>query len=200
MTMLDTHKEYEYTGQPLSFHRILKELLPPLVKILKDLDICFWLDWGTLLGAVRNGKIIPWDFDIDLGIFNTDVEKLLRYKTEVNKAGYDFWTDDAGKCTRFFGKDGLDFHIDLFSWTKTKEQIYTVNYYNQIHTEDELLNPEQIEFEGALYPCPKNPVEMRARFYGSDWKTQKATQGCIDFIVEHDPNNIDVLNEAGKYI
>ena len=35
----------------------------------------FFLDYGTLLGCLRNGKRIPWDIDIDIGIFCSDIKK-----------------------------------------------------------------------------------------------------------------------------
>ena len=48
--------------------RVLNE-----VKSLLDKEkIPFWLEAGTLLGAIRDKKIIPWDTDIDLAAFKTD--------------------------------------------------------------------------------------------------------------------------------
>ena len=40
-------------------------------RILDNAGIEFWLDWGTLLGAIRNRQFIPWDHDIDFGMWST---------------------------------------------------------------------------------------------------------------------------------
>ncbi len=54
-----------------------KELVKHLKEVKNVLDSCsipFWLEDGTLLGAVRDGRMIPWDRDIDLGAFATSFQ------------------------------------------------------------------------------------------------------------------------------
>lgn len=49
-----------------------KKLVYLLWQIKETLDeemIEFWLECGTLLGAVRDGKFIPWEHDLDFGVF-----------------------------------------------------------------------------------------------------------------------------------
>ena len=72
------------------------ETLPPAVgflrdiqladlKILKEIDrVCkehelkYWIDFGTLLGAVRHKGFIPWDDDIDICMVRKDYQKFIK--------------------------------------------------------------------------------------------------------------------------
>ena len=49
------------------------------ISILNKNKVDYWVCHGTLLGIIRDGKLIEWDNDIDIGVIksekNIDVSK-----------------------------------------------------------------------------------------------------------------------------
>jgi len=69
----------------------LIDLLRQVKETLDEHSVEFWLDCGTLLGAVRNGTFIPWEHDIDFGARQDNISKSTKILLckEFSKRGLD---------------------------------------------------------------------------------------------------------------
>ncbi len=65
------------------------EALKLIKKILETNEVEFWLESGTLLGAIREGAFIKWDYDIDLGTWDTYMPKMKKLNKEFCEHGYE---------------------------------------------------------------------------------------------------------------
>ncbi len=103
--------------------RIL-EILKVVDGICRKHQIDYWLDAGSLLGAVRHKGYIPWDDDIDIAVRREDYPKLreiLRKELPQNLVFVD-WTTDKN----FFDACGRvklrNTHVDVPRYRYQKEQ------------------------------------------------------------------------------
>jgi lipopolysaccharide cholinephosphotransferase len=56
-------------------HAVLLEALGAVDAACRTLGVDYWLDGGSLLGAVRHGGPIPWDDDVDVCMLRADFER-----------------------------------------------------------------------------------------------------------------------------
>ena len=57
---------------------IMLEILVEFDLICKKYNLTYWLDYGTMLGAIRHNGFIPYDDDIDIAMPRNDYEKFLK--------------------------------------------------------------------------------------------------------------------------
>ena len=91
-----------------------------ILLILRDFcaehDVSWFLDGGTLLGAVRHGGFIPWDDDVDVGMLRKDYDRFVALAKQDLPDGFSY--HDASNTPGYaamFGKiykDGTQFLTD----------------------------------------------------------------------------------------
>jgi len=73
--------------------REAEKVLLQIRQLMDDLNIIFFLRHGTCLGAVRDGELIPWDDDIDIGSIigmnNLDEESIYAAVNAFKTAGFE---------------------------------------------------------------------------------------------------------------
>jgi len=71
----------KYNGEGTVLRKAQMRMLEILIevdKICRKHNITYWLDFGTLLGAVRHGGFIPWDDDLDISVPRKDYLRLCK--------------------------------------------------------------------------------------------------------------------------
>jgi len=63
--------------------------------VLTKFEIDYSVSYGTLLGALRHGGLIPWDGDLDVMVFNPEQKKMFEKDIiqEFNKYGFNFYKE-----------------------------------------------------------------------------------------------------------
>ena len=67
---------------------IARKMLKDVCTILENSDIPYVLEAGTLLGVIRENRLLPWDNDLDVTITADAAQKLLAIRWKFWLAGY----------------------------------------------------------------------------------------------------------------
>jgi hypothetical protein len=151
----------------------LIELTVFVHELLDRHGITHWLEYGTLLGAVREGAFIPWDEDVDFGVLEADVRRILALEPEIVARGYAIDTSSGPGSIRIRYSRANELHVDLFWWRD--QDGHLVSDFSADYEWPGLHNRTSFP---AGYLDQLQPVYLYGRQY-------PAPSPVHDFLVEH---------------
>ena len=210
---------YDYNGDVVSEDDMdkLRVMLRDVDRMFKQNDVIYWMNGGTLLGAVRHMNLIPWDDDADIYIMAKDEEKFLSLRDALNKSGYDighFWggykvfpTDGKPIKNININADYKFPFIDVFLVKQDGNKFVDNNekcrkiWPNSYFTYDELYPLRPYKFNDFELVGPHNPIPYLDRMYGKSWRysAYKGYDHLTESRVPKRRMNLDV-NDARRNI
>lgn len=99
------------------------KMLRDVTTIFNNADLQYWLDFGTLLGAVRHARTLYWDGDFDLSTMDTRMLDRKEMWDQVRKAGYTILLSEPGEheYVKIFRESNTvgQFRVDLHRYHET---------------------------------------------------------------------------------
>ena len=118
-------------------------------QVTQDNGVSYWLEFGTMLGASRSGKFIPWDHDLDFGTIREEfMPKLPAITTALKRRGYILQTTDGCKyfiqsTTKDVNGANIVFRFEVFIFTLATRAQQLV-FYRQYSTQFAKLRIEEV--------------------------------------------------------
>lgn len=166
---------YEDRWTPPCCLRALRETFRHVVRMLGASGVTYWLEGGSLLGAARNSDIIPWDYDIDVGVYLNNVTRS-KFLSPVWKGfkkrdekGFVWEKATEGDFIRVQYSNTNHLHVDIFPFYE-KNGYMTKNTWLKTHRQDmefpsRYLDPlQRMLFAGVMASVPnhyKDFLEMK---------------------------------------
>eukprot|EP00795_Rhopilema_esculentum_P010458 gene10458-19168_t len=119
----------------------LRETTKHVLNIFEVYNIPYWLEGGSLLGAARSGDIIPWDYDVDIGMYRKDISKIPNLKKAeegkkvVDEYGFVWEKSREGDFYRVQFSVNNHMHVDIFPFYE-KNGIMTKDTWFKTHRQD----------------------------------------------------------------
>ena len=149
--------------------KIQVEMLQYFDEFCKKNSLHYFLDYGTLLGAVRHKGYIPWDDDLDITMLREDYEKAAKIFNQQSNGRYQFQTPDNGMKSRYpFGKL-LDTSTVLYEYGEAgiKSNVYIDVFVYDNAPDDEALRKKVFKKRDFLGRIRRLQLPLRKDVHGA---------------------------------
>ncbi|MBR6415497.1 MAG: LicD family protein [Bacteroidales bacterium] len=164
-------------------------LLRDFDRVCKENGVQYWVNHGTLLGAVRHKGFIPWDDDMDVGMTRADVLKLQEILCD----------DENYSLNEHYSIHYGPHHVYNFSY-RGKAQLFRIDIFVWDYTSavSEAAWQKQVDARKKLCDAVHNyAVQNKIPL-----KTAIKDQACLDFIEDsfnkNQPNEFKCSQKNAK--
>ncbi|QKF72292.1 LicD family protein [Aliarcobacter faecis] len=121
--------------------QIAEQLMFDIAELFNQNDIVYHVDHGTLLGIIRDNKILPWDIDIDFAVPALEIEKIKKLLSSYLPSYKNEYCEDNNWK--------IDIKIrDIVIGNEEKELPMILTIYNSISTSN--INNEVLGLDLAF--------------------------------------------------
>jgi len=163
----------------------IRHMVAEVAGRLDRAGVDWWIDYGTLLGYLQFGGLIPWDKDGDFGIHARHREKLLALQNEWNAAGYHATYAPPRPTQRFRTGDRMKVrlsarnhsNVDIFIWEDRpggildRRNYIGADLYKGREMPRKWVYPlKRGTWDGIEVSLPAEPELLAAHRYGENWQ------------------------------
>lgn len=170
-------------------------VLGVLAGLLDAHEATWWVDYGTLLGAAREGHMIAHDSDVDLGVMSEDFAGVVNLAPHLSRHGFKTCYH-APAPTRFESGDyfavtrepGNPNGVDVFPWYREGGALDRRRYdpsdlaKGRAFLTERLFPLQRITFEGIEVNAPRDLEWFAKHRYGPNWRTP------VDYFADGSPS------------
>eukprot|EP00744_Colponema_vietnamica_P002814 GILI01004383.1.p1 GENE.GILI01004383.1~~GILI01004383.1.p1 ORF type:complete len:383 (+),score=138.91 GILI01004383.1:93-1241(+) len=169
----------------------LRELAHKVSKVLQKNTVDYWIEAGTLLGSFRFGDLIPWDTDIDFGLHQKDLTKLLSITQWPGT--FQFKTVVPNQMYRVEYSATNTIHVDLYVWReegKGKTKTLTRTFMGKVYRVPSAAVFPLITcpFANKQLKCPKDGATFLKKMYHTNCFSEPVYQYCPGDCPSRDKN------------
>ncbi|MCW2781990.1 MAG: mucin-5AC [Marmoricola sp.] len=145
------------------------------------------VSYGCLLGAVRDGKMIPHDSDSDLAYLSEQtspadlIRESYRIERELRSLGWRVQRMSGGDLKLFLPlSDGRDVHLDIFAAFHVGEVFYQLGGRSGRLPREAMTPASTVVLEGVKLAAPADPEAVLAFLYGPDWRNPDPAYQAVE--------------------
>ena len=165
-----------FAGRAESDIAALIDATEAVVAALQETGIEPFLAYGTLLGAVREGRVLGHDSDADLGYvsrFSNPVDvarESFRVQRGLAERGWDTYRYSGGAFRVNVTEGGVTRGLDVFGGFHDRGRLHLMGEIGTEFERDWLYPLGTAVLEGRSMPVPAAPEKLLEATYGPGWK------------------------------